>query len=354
MEPSELFAREAGLKYVSDHNAGFSRRRRGSGFEYRDEKGTRLTQKRALQRIRSLAIPPAWTDVWICPFENGHLQATGRDARGRKQYRYHPRWNETRNETKFTQLENFAAVLPRIRRRVDRELARTGLARERILAAVIRIMEETRCRVGNDVYAQENESFGLTTLRNRHATIWGSRVKFRFRGKSGVVHECELRDPKLAGIVRRCQDLPGEELFAYRDEGGEVKDVTSEDVNRFLREIAGPEITAKVFRTWAGTVRAAEALDALGPPEKETKKCLRERECLAVKAAARELGNTTAVCRKFYVHPAVLEGDRTGELHRAFEEARKRPRERGLSVAERAVTELIRSRARATALKRAA
>jgi DNA topoisomerase-1 len=250
----EATAEEAGLRYVSDAMPGIRRRRAGRGFTYAGTDGRRLTDRRVLARIRALAIPPAWTDVWICPIARGHLQATGRDARGRKQYRYHARWREVRDEAKYGRMVAFGQALPRIRRRVEADLALPGLPRERVLAAVVRLLEKTAVRVGNEEYARENRSFGLTTLRNRHAEVGTSRIRFRFRGKGGKETEVELNDRRLARIVARCQELPGQALFTYLDEDGEPRTVDSADVNEYLREISGEEFTAKDFRTWAGTV----------------------------------------------------------------------------------------------------
>jgi DNA topoisomerase-1 len=259
-------ARAAGLRYVSDASPGLARRRAGAGFRYHDPDGAVARGKAVLARIKALAIPPAWDQVWICPREDGHLQATGRDARGRKQYRYHPRWREARDETKYGRMLAFARALPRIRRRVRRDLALPGLPRDKVLATVVRLLETTRMRVGNQEYARENDSFGLTTLRVRQVRVRGSTMQFRFRGKSGVWHEFALSDRALASIVRRMRDLPGYELFQYLDEQGETRAVDAADVNAYLKAIAGEEFTSKDFRTWAGTVLAARALHEAGPP----------------------------------------------------------------------------------------
>src|SRR5690349_797434 len=259
-----------------------------------------------LERIRSLAIPPAWEDVWICPDPLGHLQATGRDAKGRKVYRYHPRYRARREEAKYERLVAFARALPRIRRQVDRDLGRPGLPREKVLAAVVRLLELTLIRVGNDEYARLNRSFGLTTLRDRHATVHGTAIRFRFRGKSGVTHEVGLRDRRLAAVVRRCQDLPGQELFQYVGDDGAPADVASDDVNDYLRSIPGAEgVTAKDFRTWAGTVLAYRALRALDEPQTMTE--AKRNVVSAIRDTADRLGNTSAVCRASYVHPVVVE-----------------------------------------------
>jgi DNA topoisomerase-1 len=299
-------AQAAGLRYVNDAAPGIVRQRNGHGFRYRHPGGRAVRDQAALKRIRSLAIPPAWQAVWICTREDGHLQATGRDARGRKQYRYHPRWREVRDETKYGRMLAFANALPRIRRRVRQDLALPGLPRDKVLAAVVRLLETTRMRVGNEEYARENESYGLTTLRTRQVRVRGSTLQFRFRGKSGVWHELALNDRKLAAIVRRMRDLPGYELFQYVDEEGETRSVDSADVNEYLKAIAGEDFTSKDFRTWAGTVLAAAALHRL------------KHVGNAVSAVAQQLGNTKAVCRKCYIHPVVIEAHLDGSLAEAM------------------------------------
>jgi len=271
-----------------------------------------------LARIRSLAIPPAWEDVWICPSANGHLQATGWDARGRKQYRYHPRWRSVRDENKFGRLVDFAHALPAIRRRVAADLRLPGLPREKVLAAVVRLLETTFIRVGNERYAKENGSFGLTTMRNRHVEVKGSKLRFRFRGKSGQEHDIDTEDRRVARIIRKLQDLPGQDVFQYLDDEGERRQVTSEDVNQYLREITGEDFTAKDFRTWAGTVMAAIALQAQEAFENESQ--AKKNVKAAVSAVAKMLGNTPAVCRKCYVHPAVLETYLDGNLIEGLKE----------------------------------
>jgi DNA topoisomerase-1 len=305
-------AHAAGLRYVSDCSPGIHRRRAGAGFVYLSSTKQLIRDTSTLNRIRSLAIPPAWKDVWICPDPNGHLQATGFDARGRKQYRYHPRWREVRDETKYDRMIAFAQALPSIRQRVERDLSLPGLQRNKVLAAIVRLLDTTFIRVGNDEYAKENHSFGLTTMRNEHANVQGSTIHFQFRGKSGIHHAIDLSEPRLARIVRRCQDLPGYELFAYIDENGQVHDVGSADVNDYLREITGQDFTAKHFRTWHGTVLAAMAL-------KEYQAFTSQRQAKrnvvrAVESVAERLGNTPAVCRKCYVHPIVLDTYLDGSL----------------------------------------
>jgi DNA topoisomerase-1 len=279
--------------------------------------GRALADRATLARIRTLAIPPAWTDVWICTADDGHLQATGHDARGRKQYRYHARWREVRDETKYGRMIAFGGVLPRLRRRVARDLARPGLPREKVLATVVRLLEKTFIRVGNEEYARENESFGLTTLRERQVKVNGSQLRFRFRGKSGVQHEVEVSDPHIAAIVRRMQDLPGEELFQYVDEGGEVRGIGSSDVNAYLKEIAGDEFTSKDFRTWAGTLLCARLLCRLDSPPTDT--AAKREVARVVEAVAHELRNTRAVCRKCYIHPAVIDSYTAGRIASAME-----------------------------------
>jgi DNA topoisomerase I len=307
-------ARTAGLRYASSDRPGLTRRRSGRGFTYLDVHGKRIADRATIARIRALAIPPAWTDVWICPDPNGHLQATGRDARGRKQYRYHAEFRATRSAAKFDRLLGFAGALPRIRRRVERDLGRRSLTREKVLAAVVRLLELSLIRVGNDEYARLNRSFGLTTFKNRHVEVRGTSIRFRFRGKSGRQHDVGLRDRRLAAIIRRCQALPGQELFQYLDEAGQPRDVTSEDVNAYLRDASGADVTASDFRTWAGTVVAYRALAALeSAPDPRT---ARRNILDAIRASAAELGNTETVARNSYVHPGVLEAYRGGLVRR--------------------------------------
>jgi DNA topoisomerase I len=312
-------ARQAGLRYSSDGDTGIRRVRHGKGFSYVGPDGKPVRDNETLARIRALAVPPAWTDVWICRFANGHIQATGRDVRGRKQHRYHARWRESRDESKFDRMVEFAGALGAIRDRTDADLGRPGLPREKVLAAVVRLLELTLIRVGNDEYARLNRSFGLTTLRDRHATITGPSIRFRFRGKSGQQHEVGLRDRRLASVVRRCQELPGQELFQYVDEDGTVRAVASDDVNDYLREISGGDFTAKDFRTWAGTVLAYRALRALEPADSATD--ARRKVVAAMRETAGWLGNTPAVARKSYVHPAVVEAYMDGRVGGALVEA---------------------------------
>ena len=309
-------AREAGLRFSSDARPGITRRRSGRGFAYRDAEGDTIRDRATLARIRSLAVPPAWTDVWICPDPRGHLQATGRDARGRKQSRYHPDYRASRERAKYDRMLAFARLLPRIRERVDADLARQGLPREKVLATVVRLLELTLIRVGNDEYARLNRSFGLTTLRDRHARVTGERIRFRFRGKSGVLQDVSIRDRRLARVVGRCQELPGQELLQYVDDDGEIRDVRSEDVNDYLREVSGADVSAKDFRTWAGTVLAYRALMALQPGE--TERDARHNVVEAVRRTAESLGNTPAVARRSYVHPEVLQAYLDGSIGEAL------------------------------------
>ncbi len=290
-------------------------------------------------------IPPAWTEVWICRDPNGHLQVTGHDAKGRKQYRYHPRWREVRDENKYDRLINFAEALPRIRRRVARDLGRKGLPREKVLAAVVKLLETTLVRVGNDEYAEANKSFGLTTMRNRHARVVGAKVRMEFSGKSGVHHEIDIREPRLAKIVRKCQELPGQELFQYVDEQGNVHDVGSSDVNDYLREVSGGDFTAKDFRTWAGTALATEALKEF--EDFDTTAAAKRNVTKAIEHVAQRLGNTTAVCRKCYVHPAIVDAYMDRSLLQTLKNRAETELRRGISrlpAEEAAVLALLQQR----------
>ncbi|HEV2133258.1 MAG TPA: DNA topoisomerase IB [Terracidiphilus sp.] len=305
-------AKEAGLRYTTDAKPGIARERAGKGFRYIGPDGETVRNPETLRRIRSLVIPPAWKDVWITTDPRGHLQATGRDARGRKQSRYHPRWRAVRDETKYERMLLFGTALRRIRERVEEHLGLPGLPREKVLATVVRLMDSTLIRVGNDEYAKENKSYGLTTMRRKHVKVNGSQLVFRFRGKSGVLHEVGVQDRRLARIVRRCQELPGYELFEYLDAEGQTRAIDSMDVNDYLREISGGEFTAKDFRTWAGTVLTSMTLRQFEGFESETQ--AKKNVVQAIKDVARRLGNTPAVCRKCYVHPGVLECYMTGLL----------------------------------------
>jgi len=298
-------AEEAGLRYVSDDQPGCTRKAKGDDFDYFDTEGKLIRDEQRLLRIKRLAIPPAWKDVWISPSTNGHIQATGRDARKRKQYIYHERWREMRDENKYERIVSFGKALPKIRRRVSKDLSLPGLPRNKVLAAIVQLLELSFIRVGNEEYARENKSFGLTTMQDRHVDVKGSKMRFRFRGKSGIKHNVDITDRRIAKIILKLQDLPGQELFQCIDEKDDVCDITSQDVNDYLREITGEDFTAKDFRTWAGTVLAAIALNAVG--EFETKKQAKANIKNAVIAVAKTLRNTPAICRKCYVHPAVFE-----------------------------------------------
>jgi DNA topoisomerase-1 len=308
-------AKSAGLRYVSDAMPGFRRIGTKKVFRYLDTQGHVIKSPGTLQRIQRLAIPPAWTNVWICPTAEGHLQAVGRDARGRKQYRYHPHWRETRDETKYDRMAAFGNALPKIRRRVARDLREKQLTRNKVLATVVRLLETTFLRVGNKEYADQNGSFGLTTLRDRHVGVKGSQTSFYFRGKSGVKQSVDIRSASLAKIVRRLQDLPGYELFQYYDDDGELRKLESADVNAYLREASGDDFTAKDFRTWAGTMLAAEALKG---GEFSDSRQAQQNVMDAIASVASQLGNTAAVCRKCYIHPAILDGYVDGSFASRF------------------------------------
>lgn len=335
-------AKQAGLRYVADYMPGIAREVYEGSFIYRDVEGKIITDLEVLRRIDSLKIPPAWARVWICPNPRGHLQATGRDVRGRKQYIYHPQWREVRDETKFYRAVAFGQALPGIRKRVRRDLAKPGISREKVLATIVRLLEMTLIRVGNDEYAQQNDSYGLTTLRDGHVEVSGSCLRFKFKGKRGKFHDITTCDRQLARIVKRSQDLPGEVLFSYLDENGVPRSIESDDVNQYLREITGDEFTAKDFRTWAGTVLAAVALHEIG--SSDTKTGAKRSVSKAIKRVAERLGNTPAICRKSYVHPAVLESYLDGTLaqtlvERVEEELESEPD--GLQPDEAAVLQLL-------------
>jgi DNA topoisomerase I len=317
-------ARAAHLRYVNAGDRGLARRRRGKAFTYVRSDGKAVRDSATLVRIRSMAIPPAWKDVWICPTANGHLQATGRDARGRKQYRYHPRWREAQDQHKYERIIEFARALPQIRRTVARHLRKRGLPRDKVLAAAVKLLETTLIRVGNDEYARDNQSFGLTTMHDEHVKIRGATIRFDFRGKHGIEHEIDLDDRRLAAIVRACRDLPGQELFQYVDEAGRVRDVGSGDVNDYLRQISGADFTAKDFRTWAGTALAAQALQEF--QDFDSKAVAKRNITKAIEQVAERLGNTQAICRKCYVHPGIIEA----YMERSLVKMLKRQTEREL------------------------
>ena len=338
-------AESAGLIYVSDEEPGIRRRKAGKGFAYRGPKGEPVKDQATLKRIRSLAIPPAYTDVWICAKPNGHIQATGRDAKGRKQYRYHPAFREVRESAKYEHMMAFAAALPSIRAKLAEHMALRGLPREKVLATVVHLLENTLIRVGNDGYVKQNKSYGLTTLRNRHVKVEGGELRFQFKGKSGKTWSLQVKDRRIARIVKACQDLPGQELFQYVDEEGERRDVTSADVNAYLREITGRDITAKDFRTWAGTVLAALALQAFETFDSEAK--AKKNVRAAIERVASRLGNTPTICRKCYIHPEVLNCYLDGSLMLDIKEeaeAELRDNLAGMKPEEAAVLSLLEAR----------
>jgi DNA topoisomerase-1 len=338
-------AESVGLRHVSDARLGVRRRKAGAGFTYTRADGSKLTEKDVLKRIKALAIPPAWTKVWICPFADGHIQATGRDAKGRKQYRYHPHFREVRESTKYEHVVAFANVLPAIRKKVKLHMALRGLPREKVLATVVHLLETTLIRVGNDEYAQQNNSYGLTTLKNRHVAVDGNEIRFRFTGKSGKQWSLRIRDRRIAKIIKACQELPGQELLQYVDEVGNRQDVSSTDVNDYLKDITGKDITAKDFRTWAGTVLAAMALAELKSFDSAAQAKRNVRA--AIENVASRLGNTPTICRKCYVHPEVLNSYMDGKLILELKEKAEcelRSDIENLKPAEAAVLALLRGR----------
>jgi DNA topoisomerase-1 len=338
-------AESAGLVYVSDEEPGIRRRKAGKSFSYRGPDGEVVRDPNTLARIRSLAIPPAYTDVWICPDPNGHIQATGRDAKGRKQYRYHPRWREVRDSTKFEHMLEFADALPSIRQRIADDMSRRGLSREKVLATVVWLLENTLIRVGNMDYVKQNKSYGLTTLRDKHVDVEGGELKFEFKGKSGKKWNLRFRDRRIARIVKACQDIPGQHLFQYLDENGVRRPVTSADVNAYLREVTGREVTAKDFRTWAGTVLAAMALTEFEEFDSQAK--AKKNLKAAIEKVSARLGNTPTICRKCYIHPEILNGYLEGvalqEVKQAVE-AELRDDLATLRPEEAAVLSLLQSR----------
>ncbi len=341
--PPKDSAAAVGLRYSSDLMPGIHRVKAGKSFAYVNARKQSVRDAATLARIHSLVIPPAWKDVWICPDASGHLQATGRDARGRKQYRYHPLWREVRDLTKYHRMIPFGEALPSIRSRLERDLKRPGLGREKVLATVVTLLEETLIRVGNEEYAKENHSYGLTTMRDTQVRVHGGDIRFRFRGKSGKHHDLAVHDARIAKIVHTCQDLPGEEIFEYLDDAGAVRDITSDDVNAYLHEIAGGEFTAKDFRTWAGTVQAALTLRDFPPCTSDTEN--KRNVVKAIQEVSGKLGNTPAVCRKCYVHPFILSSYADRSLARRLEKEMKkahRHRTTGLTFGEAAVLSLLR------------
>jgi DNA topoisomerase-1 len=338
--------RVPGLRYVTDAVPGLRRRRAGKGFVYIDADGKRVRDRAEIDRIAGLAIPPAWTDVWICPYPNGHTLATGRDAKGRKQYRYHPRWRSVRDEAKFERTTAFGESLPALRRRVRKDMARTGMPKEKIVATIVALLDSCFARIGNEEYAKANGSFGLTTLRDRHARVRGSKVRLRFRGKGGKAHEVEIDDPRITYIVRTCQAIDGQELFQYLDPDGNGIPVGSSDVNEYLREVTEDDFSAKDFRTWAGTVRCAAELAGAEVARSQMR---RNRVVLAaVDAVAEELGNTRSVCRNCYIHPDVIDGYADGSLRAAFQRRSSTgsSKLRALRADERFALQYLKSRAR--------
>lgn len=326
-------ARVAGLRYVRGEGPGIIRIKVGKGFRFVGPDGKSVNDQSELRRIRSLVIPPAWTQVWICPLSNGHVQAVGRDARGRKQYRYHPLYRHVRDQTKFGRMLAFGAALLQIRKRVEEDLKLPGLPKNKVVATVVKLLESTCIRVGNDEYARENSSYGLTTLRDKHVEVSGGKIRFKFRGKSGQEHDVELEDPRLARIVKQCRDIPGYELFQYHDEEGNTWRIDSADVNEYLREITGEDFTAKDFRTWGGTGHAVLAFEQLGAPHTATE--AKQNIVTVVKDVARKLGNRPATCRKYYVHPAVIEAYVDGSLFETMKSIR------GFCPRESCILELV-------------
>lgn len=333
-------AKQAGLRYVHDSMPGIQRKKAGKHFRYLGTDGQPVTNLKEIERITKLGIPPAWTEVWICTRPNGHIQATGRDAKGRKQYRYHDRWRTVRDETKYTRMIAFGEVLPQIRAQTTKDLAKHGLSRERVLATVVQLLDATAIRIGNEEYAKENASFGLTTLHNEHVDVTGQKMHFHFKGKSGKVHIIELKDQRLAKIIKKLQDLPGQEIFQFVDDAGETHSIESDDVNDYLHALTHQDFTAKDFRTWTGTVCAAEALKELGVFDSPTQ--AKKNISDAIKQAAAKLGNTPAICRKSYVHPGILGAYLNGTLTTPLTEDVAQPApDHGLRPQEAEVLDLL-------------
>jgi DNA topoisomerase I len=338
-------AESVGLRHVSDEQPGIRRKKSGNGFSYSNPGGTAIADKQVLRRIRSIVVPPAWSDVWICRTANGHIQATGRDAKGRKQYRYHPAFREVRESTKYDHMMAFAHALPGIRAKVGEHMTQRGLPREKVLATVVHLLETTLIRIGNDDYAKQNDSYGLTTLKNRHVAIDGTQLRFQFKGKSGKKWSVTIRDRRVAKVIKACQELPGQELLQYIDESGDCQDVTSADVNAYLQEITGTDITAKDFRTWAGTVLAALALRELEGFDSAAK--AKKNIRIAVERVASRLGNTPTICRKCYIHPELISSYLEGSLLleiKSEAESELRDKIAGLTPEEAAVLATLRAR----------
>jgi DNA topoisomerase I len=340
-DPAKAHAKAAGLTYVCDLDPGIRRKKAGTGFSYWSSAAKRISDRSVLARIRKLSVPPAWTDVWICPEEEGHIQATGRDARGRKQYRYHDDWRQVRDQDKYERLVDFAKLLPRMRKHIDADMGRRGVPRDKVLATVASLLDKSLVRIGNGEYAKDNGSYGLTTLRTRHLSVEGAELRFHFKGKSGKTWRLSVRDRRIARVVRSIQELPGQHLFQYIDDAGEVRTVRSTDVNGYLREIAGADVSAKDFRTWAGTVLAVLALGAIGPFSNQTQAKMNVRR--AIEAVAARLGNTVTICRKCYVHPRVVSCYLDGRL--PIVRAGDGSRTSGLPREEAAVLRVLKRRA---------
>lgn len=309
--------KDARLRYSTDSKPGYSRRVSGKNFEYFDTNGKKITDEKEIERINKLVIPPAYKNVWICPYANGYLQATGYDVRKRKQYRYHPNWNKASQEEKFSHIIEFAYALPTIRAQMERDLRLQGLPRQKVVAAVVWLLENTLIRIGNEEYAQDNKSYGLTTLQNKHVSVYDTKIRFQFKGKSGVYHNISIKNKKVAGIVRRCKGLPGQDLFEYKDDNGEIQTVTSEAVNEYLQNITGKDITAKDFRTWGGTVFAATLFDKAGVYDDET--VTKQSVIDTVKQVAAHLRNKPNTCKKYYIHPHVIESYMKGDILSKFD-----------------------------------
>jgi DNA topoisomerase I len=350
-DPVKL-AKASHLRYVTDDSPGITRKRKRKGFRYFDTQGRVLRQLEHLRRIKSLAIPPAWEGVWISPWADSHLQATGRDARGRKQHRYHPHWRRVRDQTKFDRMTAFGRVLPGLRRRLNRDLARPSLPRDKVLATVVKLLERTLIRIGNEEYARHNRSFGLTTMRSKHVKVRGAKIRFEFRGKSGKAFSLDLNDRRLATIVNRCQDLPGQELFQYVDEEGQHRTINSSDVNDYLREVTREEFTAKDFRTWAGTVLAARALREI--KQFDSKAHAKRNIVTAIETVAKKLGNTRSVCRNCYIHPAVIDSYLDGSLLNQKADRETAASLNALSPDELAVMAILEQQSKVEAKRKAA